>query len=198
MSAQTRTNWLIDATAFLGVFLAALSGISFLFLPSGDDLRGLHTFGSGLTIVACTVHLARHWQWVKTMTGRCVNALLSRQVSLSRGARLSIVINIVVALSFLIAVISGFLLHQRSDSSGEWDEGPLGGFRGGRPGNFLGGRPANRDVASVFQWVTLDLIHLWAAGTLIGAVAVHLWSHWRWVTNVTRQFLGRWNSNPIG
>jgi hypothetical protein len=35
MSMSNRKNWLIDASVFLGGVAAALSGVYFLFLPSG-------------------------------------------------------------------------------------------------------------------------------------------------------------------
>jgi hypothetical protein len=35
VSPKTRTNWLIDAAVFGSALIAALSGIYFLFLPSG-------------------------------------------------------------------------------------------------------------------------------------------------------------------
>jgi hypothetical protein len=35
MSRQTRLNWLIDAAVFISGMVAALSGLYFLFVPSG-------------------------------------------------------------------------------------------------------------------------------------------------------------------
>ena len=75
ISAQNRNNWLLDATLFLGGVLAALSGIYFLFVPSGGYQGGrnptygvtvlfdrhtwddLHTWGGVAMIAAAVVHL---------------------------------------------------------------------------------------------------------------------------------------------
>ena len=40
LSARTRTNWLINASVFIGGILAGLSGFYFLFLPSGGYQGG--------------------------------------------------------------------------------------------------------------------------------------------------------------
>ena len=96
MSLQTRANWLIDLTVLLGGLLASLSGIYFLFLPSGgyqgarNPMYGItilfnrrtwedqHTWTGVAMIAAAAVHLAIHWQWVKTMTRRIDNAITAK------------------------------------------------------------------------------------------------------------------------
>jgi len=179
MSRQTRKNWLIDAAVFLGGVVAALSGIYFLYLPSGGYQGGrnplygvqilferhtwedLHTWGGLLMIAAVAIHFAIHWRWVKMMARRLGNALLSRSSSLSRGAKVNVAIDTLVAVSFLLCAVSGvyFLFA------------PAGGLEGE---NYLG-------------W---DLIHTWSGVALITAAVVHLAIHWRWVKNVTaRLFL---------
>jgi Domain of unknown function (DUF4405) len=193
MSSQTRANWLIDLTVLLGGLLASLSGIYFMFLPSGGYQGGrnpmygvtllfdrhtwddLHTWTGVAMIVAAIIHFAIHWQWVKTMTRRTANAVLSKGSSLSNGAKLNVAIDALVALSFFVTAVSGlyFLLV------------PTGGFEGGRN--------AGQAVVILFNNTTWDLIHTWAGVIMIGAVIVHLWIHWRWVTNVTsRFFLSLW------
>jgi cytochrome b subunit of formate dehydrogenase len=188
MSMQTRKNWLIDAAVFLGGILAALSGIYFLFLPSGGYQGGrnpmygitilfsrhtwsdLHTWGGVLMIAAIAVHLTFHWDWVRRMAGRTVNALVPGGSRLSRGALFNVGIDLLVALSFLACAVSGiyFLFA------------PAGGFQGGRnPGwdpNFL------------FSRTTWDLVHTWSGVVLISSAVVHFAIHWRWVKNVTARF----------
>ena len=41
-SARTRANWLIDFAVFAGGLLAALTGVYFLYLPSGGYRGGLN------------------------------------------------------------------------------------------------------------------------------------------------------------
>ena len=171
LSTQTRRNWLIDAALFVGGILAALSGVYFLFVPSGGYQGGrnplygvtilfsrhtwdaLHTWAGVAMIVVAVVHLAIHWRWVKMMATRVANAIRTRGAGLSKGARLNVAINLVVAISFVLVSVSGiyFLL---------W---PAGG---------------NSETV----W---DMIHTWSGVAMIAATVVHLAIHWRWVKNVT-------------
>ncbi|MDD3827836.1 MAG: DUF4405 domain-containing protein, partial [Anaerolineae bacterium] len=179
LSRQTRANWLIDAVVFVGGLLAALSGIYFLYLPSGgyrggrNPAYGLqilferHTWSdlhlvTGLVMVAAVaVHLAIHWRWVKMMARRVVSALVAGPVSMSRAARLNLVLDAVVALAFVICAVSGIALLL------------LPGGRAAVGPGLLSSRVA---------W---DLVHTWSGVALIAAAAVHFAIHWRWVKNVT-------------
>jgi hypothetical protein len=188
MSMQTRANWLIDAVVFAGGLLAALTGIYFLFLPSGGYQGGrnpmygvtifferhawsdLHIWTGVAMIVAVVIHFAIHWQWVKRMARRTVSAMFSGKSGLSKGARFNVALDVLVAVSFLLCAISGiyFLL------------GPSGGFEGGRNPGW--------DPGFLFSRTTWDLIHTWSGIVLIAAAVVHLAIHWRWVKNVTVRF----------
>jgi cytochrome b subunit of formate dehydrogenase len=199
MSVQTRKNWLIDVAVFLGGLLAALTGVYFLFLPSGGYQGGrnptygitvlfdrhtwgdLHTWGGVLMIAAVAIHFAIHWRWVVMMSRKVVNAVRARGSNLSKGAKFNVAVDALIALSFLVCAISGiyFLFA------------PSGGFQGGRnPGwdpGFLVSRTA---------W---DLIHTWSGVVMIVAAVVHLAIHWRWVKNVTvRFFLSLWPQPKAG
>ena len=182
VSRQTRNNWLIDAAVFIGAVLAAITGIYFLFLPSGGYQGGrnpmygvtllfdrrtwddLHAWTGIAMIVAAVVHLAIHWQWVKTMTRRIVNAIAAKGSGLSRGAALNVVVDVTVATSFLLTAISGlyFLIWPSEGRS--------------------------LSPAILFNSATWDLIHTWAGIIMISAIVIHFWIHWRWVTNVTSRF----------
>jgi len=174
LSAKTRQNWLIDAAVFLGGILAALSGIYFLFLPSGGYQGGrnpfygvtilfsrhtwetLHTWTGIVMIGAAAIHLAIHWSWVVMMSKRVMSALRSGQGKLSKGARFNVAIDALVAVSFIVTAVSGiYFLFVPS-----------------------GGQGAGHNV-------TWDLIHTWAGVVLIAAAVIHLAIHWRWVKNVT-------------
>ena len=120
MSRQTRTNWLIDAAVALGAALAMLSGVYFLFVPSGGYQGGrnpmygitilferhtwgdLHSWGGVLMIAAVAVHFAIHWGWVKMMTRRILNAMQSRGSKLSKGAIVNVAVDLAIAISFLL------------------------------------------------------------------------------------------------
>jgi len=137
---QARKKWLLDAAIFLSGLVAALSGIYFLFIPSGGYQGGrnpmygvtilfsrhtwedLHTWSGLLMIAIAVLHFAIHWRWVTVMSKRTVKALLSEETKLSKGSRLNVTINVLVAVSFLLTAVSGvcFLFA------------PSGGFQGGR------------------------------------------------------------------
>ena len=186
VSAQTRNNWLIDALVFLGAFLASMSGIYFLFLPVGGYQGGrnpsygltilfsrttwsdLHTWGGILMIVAVLVHLTWHWSWVKMMSRRVWRAFRGMGSSFSRGAILNVIVDLGVALGFLVAAVSGiyFLFV---------------------PAGYQGGRTPGWDPNLLFSRTTWDLLHTWGAIVMIVAALLHLIIHWRWITNVTRR-----------
>jgi preprotein translocase subunit SecY len=187
LSWKTRSNWLIDAAVFVGGLLAALSGIYFLFLPSGGYQGGrnplygvtilfgrhawedVHTWGGVLMIAAIVVHFAIHWQWVVRMSRRVANGLLGRGSKLPSGAKRNLAINALVGASFLICAVSGiyFLFA------------PSGGFQGGSNPGW--------DPMFLFTRTTWDLIHTWSGVVVSVAAVVHFAIHWRWVQNVTLQ-----------
>lgn len=188
MSRQTRVNWLIDAAVFIGAVLAMLSGVYFLFIPSGGYQGGrnpmygitilfgrhtwddLHTWGGVLMIAAVVVHLAIHWGWVKMMSKRIANAMRSQGSKLSRGAKINVAVDLAIAISFLLCAVSGiaFLLA------------PSDGFQGGANANW--------DRGFLLTRTTWDVVHTWSGAVLIISAVIHLAIHWRWVKNVTLRF----------
>lgn len=179
VSKQTQKNWWIDATLLSSGLVAALSGIYFLFLPVGgyqggrnpwynvqiifnrDTWDDLHTWGGVIMISIAIIHLASHWSWVVNMTRRVWNELIGKCGCMNSRGRWNLFLNFVVAISFLLAAISGiyFLL-------------------------FPGGRGAI-DPMILFSRLTWDLIHTWAGVVLIAAAMIHFAIHWKWITKVT-------------
>jgi drug/metabolite transporter (DMT)-like permease len=188
MSTQTRANWLIDVAVFIGGILAGLSGVYFLFLPSGGYQGGrnpaygitllferhtwsdVHLWGGVLMIVAIAVHFAIHWEWVKRMSRRSVKAMFGRNGKLSKGAKVNVAINALVAVSFLLCAVSGIYFIF----------GPSGGYQGGSNAGW--------DPGFLFSRTAWDLIHNWSGVVLSAAAVVHFAIHWRWVRNVTARF----------
>jgi hypothetical protein len=182
-------NWLLDLTVFLGGSLAGLSGIYFLYAPSGGYRGGrnvlndltisfdraswdiLHTWAGVFMIIAAVLHFVFHWQWVLMMSKRVIKSLWTKGSNMSSGARFNLVIFLLVALSFTLTAVSGiyFLFA------------PGGGYQGGRNLSW--------DPGFIFNRTTWDLIHTWSGVILVLAVFVHLVIHWRWVVNVTRRVL---------
>ncbi len=195
MSWQTRQNWLIDAAVFAGALLAGLSGIYFLYLPSGGYEGGrnpaygltilfgrhtwsdLHTWGGVLMIMAVVIHFAIHWQWVKMMSRRVWHTMQGKGATFSKGAKVNLLVDLIIGLAFLITAVSGiyFLFL---------------------PEGFQGGRNPGWDPGLLFSRTTWDLIHTWAAVIMILAASLHLFIHWRWVVNVTRRFFLSLRTRP--
>jgi hypothetical protein len=183
VSKQTQKNWWIDLALFSSAAIAFLSGIYFLYLPSGGYQGGrspyynlqilfsrqtwddLHTWGGVTMIAAAIIHIAIHWSWVVNMTRRIWNELTGRCGCMNARGRWNLILNAVVALSFSLTALSGiyFLFVQ----GGRWAVDPM----------------------ILFPRSTWDLIHTWAGATLIGAAVIHFAIHWKWVTKVTRKML---------
>jgi hypothetical protein len=188
LSTRTRKNWLINASVFLGGIIAGLSGIYFLFIPSGgyqggrnalyglqilfnrDTWDDLHTWGGVIMIGVVALHVAIHWDWIVMMAKRMIGVLWLKGSQMSKGAKTNLLVDIVIAVSFLLTAVSGiyFLFA------------PTGGFQGGQNAGW--------DPGFLFSRTTWDLIHTWAGVVLIGAAAVHFVIHWRWIKNVTTRF----------
>ncbi|MBN1658532.1 MAG: DUF4405 domain-containing protein [Anaerolineae bacterium] len=176
LSAKTRGNWLIDAVVFLGGIFAALSGIYFLYLPSGGYRGGrnpaygiqilfdrhtwsdLHIITGVLMVAAVIVHFAIHWRWVVTMARKVAHTIRTRESGMSRGAWKNLILDVIVGLSFLLCAVSGIALLFVPEGSG-------------------GGPSTAR--------LTWDMMHTWSGVVLIGSAIVHFAIHWRWVKNVT-------------
>ncbi len=193
LSTQTRQNWIIDAIVFTGALLATLTGIYFLFLPVGGYQGGrnpyygitilfgrqtwsdIHMWGGVLMILAVVIHFSLHWSWVKMMSRRVFNTLRGRGSKFSQGARINVLVDLLVALGFLVTAVSGiyFLFV---------------------PEGYQGGRMAGWDPGFIFGRTTWDLLHTWGAVLMITAALLHLFIHWRWIVNVTRRFwLSLWS-----
>ena len=181
LSKQTRNNWLVDLALFSSALLAAISGIYFLFLPQGGfrggrnpyyDLQllfsraawdSIHTWSGVLMIVVVLVHLPLHWSWVINMAKRMLKELRGSCGCMNRRGRFNLIINLVVAASFILAAISGLYLF--FVPGGRWATDPL----------------------ILFTRSTWKLIHTWSGVALIIAAGFHFAIHWKWVTKVTRK-----------
>lgn len=180
LSNQTRRNWWIDALLATSAVLAALSGIYFLFFPRNGFQGGrnplaniivlferatwddLHTWSGIVMISVVLIHLTLHWSWVVSMTRRTWKALRGQASPMNGRGRFNLIINIIVALGFLLCAVSGIYLL------------------------FVPGGRGAVDPQILFSRITWDLIHTWSAVILIVAALIHFAIHWSWVTKVTR------------
>jgi preprotein translocase subunit SecY len=180
ISKQTRNNWLIDAAVFIGALVAAITGVYFLFLPSGGYQGGrnpmygitilferhtwdnLHTWGGALMIAAVVIHFAIHWHWVKGMAKRLTKSVIGKGARMNRHGYFNVLIDAAVGIGFLLAAISGIYFM------------------------FVPGGRWATDPQMLFSRTTWDLIHTWSGTAMTIAAVIHFAIHWRWVTKVTR------------
>jgi hypothetical protein len=184
VSKQTQKNWGIDAALFVSAVIAALSGIYFLYLPTGGYQGGrnpyynlqilfsrstwddLHTWGGVAMIAAAVVHLAIHWPWVLNMLRHTWSGLSGKRSGLNNRGRWNLILNAIVAFSFTLTAVSGIYFLFVPEGRGATD--PM----------------------ILFTRTTWDLIHTWSGVALIVAAIVHFAIHWKWVTKVTRKMVG--------
>jgi hypothetical protein len=191
VSNQTRNNWLIDAGLFTSALAASISGVYFLFLPSNGYQGGrnpwhniqilfdrhtwdnLHTWTGVVMIAAALIHLVIHWKWVVNMTRRMFNELTGHSFSMNPRGRWNLILNLVVALSFILTAASGIYFLFFSTQ----------------------GRTAGPQI--LLTSAAWDLLHTWAGTILIASAIVHFAIHWRWVVNVSGKLIRQaWTSGP--
>ena len=191
MSKETRRNWLVDAALAVGAVVAVLTGIYFLFLPSGGYQGGrnplygitilfdrhtwddLHTWGGVAMIAAAVVHFTLHWSWVANTAKRMWKALTGKGALMNRRGYFNVVTDLVVAVSFLLAAVSAVYFQ------------------------FVPGGRGAADPMLLFSRTTWDLIHTWAGVVMVMAAVIHFVIHWKWVVKVTKNTVrSTWSSLP--
>jgi hypothetical protein len=183
LSKQTKRNWWTDALLMCSAMVAALTGIYFLYLPTGGYQGGrnplynvtiifprntwddLHTWGGIAMIALAIIHLVIHWRWVVNMTKRTWNELTGKCGCINPRGRWNLILNAIVAASFVFTAISGIYFLFFQSGRGTYD--PL----------------------ILFNRATWDILHTWSGITLIAGAIIHLTIHWRWVANVTSKMV---------
>jgi hypothetical protein len=121
-------------------------------------------------IVAATIHIVVHWNWIVNMTRRAVQELSSRESRFNPRGRFNVGVNLLIGLSFLVTAITGiFLLF------------------------FPGGNHGVADPMFLFNQTTWNLIHTWGAIIMIFAAFLHFTIHWGWVVKVTAKMFNSLN-----
>jgi cytochrome b subunit of formate dehydrogenase len=184
VSKQTRNNWLIFSGLFVSSIVAILSGIYFLFIPGGGFQGGrnpwydvqilfdrhtwddLHTWSGIVMIAVAVIHFLIHWSWVTNMARNVIKGLTGRARPMNGRGRWNLILNLIVALSFVLTAASG--IYFLFVPGGRWAFDPL----------------------ILFPRATWDLIHTWAGIVFITAIIIHFSIHWKWVSKVTRKMLG--------
>jgi hypothetical protein len=179
-SRRTIVHWVTVILLGISGLLTALTGIYFLFLPSGGYQGGrnphygqtflfdrqiwtdIHTWAGIILVAVCILHIALHWQWVAEMSRRTVAVIRRERKSFNRKIWMRVGVVSVVGLLFVGAAASGIYFFVL----------PGGGGNG-------------RAVQFLFTRSTWDLVHTWTGVLMIIVAAVHLAMRWKWVARVT-------------
>ncbi|HEY60511.1 MAG TPA: DUF4405 domain-containing protein [Anaerolineae bacterium] len=190
VSTQTLQNWLLDSFLLITMVAVTLSGIYFLFFPSGfqggrnpyfhmkilferESWDLIHTWTGVVIIIAIIVHILLHWNWVVNVPRRYHKLLTCRGSTKNPIALLNLIVDVLAAVLFLMTAVSGIVLL------------------------FLpGGRMTSQIVMLYLTKSTWDIIHTWSGIGVIILVVVHLIIHWCWVRKVTHKILSRNHEAP--
>lgn len=195
VSNKTRTNWILDAGLFLGAIIASISGIYFLIFPDGGYMGGrnpyygikvifdrsgwewIHTWLSLGMVAIALIHIVLHWKWIVSTSKRVArDTFTSKKSNMNAKGLQNVLVDGLVALSFLICAISGVYFIFAGENRGGLAVGSM----------FL------------FSRTIWEIIHTWSSVVFISGGIVHFAIHWGWVTKVTRKMFRRvpGKSNP--
>jgi glucan phosphoethanolaminetransferase (alkaline phosphatase superfamily) len=195
VSKQTRNNWWVDLFLFTSGIVSALSGIYFLFLPTGGYKGGanpfynirilflratwedIHAWGGLVMIVIALLHIPLHWSWFVNMTKRMIKGIKGTNEKMGAKGRYNLYVNLTLALSGLTVGLTGLYFFF---------------IPGAAHGSGL------PDPMWLFSRTTWDLVHTWAFVVMLAAAILHFTIHWKWITKVTTKLVQRFlRINPI-
>lgn len=178
LTRRLRENWLVDALLGMSAFLALTSSLYFLAFPDGGYQGGrnpyynlvvifsrqtwdfLHTWSGSAMIFAAFIHILIHWQWITGTFVRSWRVVTGKRQGFSAQLTYNIVLDLTIAVCFLVCAISGMMFMFFPSS------GPEG------------------TILSIDKnlW---DFLHTWS-GVLMAITAVlHFILHWKWIVNIT-------------
>lgn len=183
VSSLAKRNWAVDVILMAASILTISSGVYFLIFPRGGYQGGrnpyygisilfdrstwewLHTWIGLFIILAVAVHIVLHWNWVVGIARRFFKEIFSLKGKFNKTTWINILIDTLMAISFLASAISGIYFF------------------------LVGGNHGAAELTTTFllSSFTWDLIHTWSSVIFIAAILVHLYVHWTWVGNVTQR-----------
>lgn len=189
ISSVTRRNWILDAVLFTTALVASVSGIYFLVFPDGGYKGGrnpyygiqiiferegwewIHTWISLGMIAVALIHLVLHWKWVGTTTKRLLHSLRERKSATNSGSKKNILVDVVLALAFILCAISGVYLFLVPEVKGDLGVDPM----------------------ILFSRTGWDNLHTWSSIAFISAALIHFTIHWGWVIKVAKKMSRKQN-----
>ena len=187
LTPKLRQNWWLDAALGISAIMAILSSIYFLIYPNTGYQGGrnpyynatlifskttwdlLHTWTGALVILVALLHVIIHWTWIKGTIVRTWQVITKKQSGFGLRLTYNILLDITIAISFLICSLSGiyFMLNPSSGQTA---------------------------VTYLFDKTTWDMIHTWSGVTFAMTALMHIVLHWKWITNITGKMFGNQKS----
>ena len=180
LTPKLRQNWWIDAILALGTVVAIASSLYFLAFPIGGYQGGrnfyydftvifsrqtwniIHTWSGVAMIMAALIHILIHWGWITGTINRTWQVILKKRKGFRMRLTYNILLDAIIAVSFLICAISGVYFMFFAESG-----------------------PSNEVI--LFSKSTWDLIHTWSGVMMTITAILHFILHWKWITNITRK-----------
>ena len=184
LTSKLRQNWWVDAILALGALVAIVSSLYFLAFPIGGYQVGrnfyydftvifsrqtwdiIHTWSGVAMVMAALIHILMHWGWIKGTINRTWQVIRSKREGFGSRLTYNILLDAIIAVSFLICAISGvyFMFFAQSGPSSD---------------------------VILFSKSTWDLIHTWSGVTMTITAILHFVLHWKWVTNITKKMFAQ-------
>jgi len=113
-------------------------------------------------ILAAMIHIIIHWGWITSTITRTWHVMTGRRKGFGLRLTYNILLDAVIALSFLVCTISGIYFMYFA---------PRGSI----------------SQPFIFNGTTWDMIHTWSGVLMVISAILHFTLHWKWVTNITRK-----------
>ena len=179
-SRRTIVHWVTVFVLSVSGLLTTITGIYFLFLPSGGYQGGrnphygqtflfdrqiwsdIHIWAGMVMIAVSLLHIILHWPWVVEMARRSFAVARGRRKPFRRQIWVRVGTVAAVGLLFVGVAASGLYFFV-----------------------LPGGQGSNGTVQFLFGRSTWDLLHTWTGVLIIIAAVTHLAVRWKWVARVT-------------
>ena len=188
VSNVTLNRWWLFLLLSVTSIAIFFSSVYFLFYPNGfqggrnPDYETIILFGREMwdtihlwagigMIIVLIIHIAVHDKWIFTMVKRLFREKSNGKKRLNGFARLNILLDVIAALSFLAAAITGFALMF-----------------------YPSGRNIPNTINFFFAKDVWELIHTWSGVIMLISVVLHFYIHWKWITKVTNRVIGSVNN----
>lgn len=184
LTPKLRQNWWIDVVLGISALFAILSSIYFLIYPDGGYHGGrnpyynirmifdrytwdlLHTWSGVLMIMAALLHIIIHWGWITGTINRTWQVITRKRKSFGLRLTYNILLDAIIAVSFIICMISSIVFLVYPD----------------------GGQSSTTIILGRYTW---DMLHTWSGVVMTITAILHFALHWKWIVNITGKIFSK-------